>query len=70
MSRLGCTGLRSAKAQPGTPEFRIALPDALRGLQNVTTGVYSFRASNHNGQDERSRVLVTIRDGKWAYLGK
>lgn len=62
----------SAKALPGTPEFRLALRDALRGLQNVTgtTGVYSFSASNHNGQDERSRVLVTIRDGKWAYLGK
>lgn len=59
-------------AQPGTPEFRVALRDALRNLREVagTTGVYNTSATNHNGQDERARVLVTIRDGKWTYLGQ
>jgi branched-chain amino acid transport system substrate-binding protein len=59
-------------AQPGTPEFRVALRDALRNLKNVaaTTGVYNTSPTNHNGQDERARVLVTIKDGKWAYLGQ
>ena len=57
-------------AKPGTPEFRVALRDALRNLKNVagTTGVYNTSATNHNGQDERASVLVTIKDGKWTYL--
>lgn len=58
------------KAKPGTPEFRAALRDALENLKNVvgTHGVYNMSATNHNGLDERARVLVHVVDGKWRLL--
>lgn len=58
------------KAKPGTPEFRAALRDALENLKNVigTHGVYNMSVSNHNGLDERARVLVQVVDGKWRLL--
>lgn len=58
------------KAKPGTPEFRAALRDALENLKNVigTHGVYNMSASNHNGLDERARVLVQVVDGNWRLL--
>lgn len=58
------------KAQPGTPEFRQALRDALEGLKNVvgTHGVYNMTPTNHNGLDERARVLVRVDDGVWRLM--
>lgn len=58
------------KAKPGTPEFRVALRDALENVKNVvgTHGVYNMSAANHNGLDERARVLVQVVDGKWRLL--
>lgn len=55
------------KAKPGTPEFRAALREALENVKNVvgTHGVYNMSAANHNGLDERARVLVQVVDGKW-----
>ena len=55
------------KAQPGTPEFRTALRDALEGMSEVITpeAVYTMSASNHNGADQRSQVLVRIVNGAW-----
>ncbi len=55
------------KAKPGTPEFRAALRDALEHVKNVvgTHGVYNLSADNHNGLDERARVLVEVKDGEW-----
>jgi len=54
------------KAKPGTPQFRAALRDALEA-SNVTGvhGVFVISASDHNGLDNRARVMVTIDDGKW-----
>jgi branched-chain amino acid transport system substrate-binding protein len=59
-----------AKARPGTPEFRAALRDALEGLKDVTIahGVMSLSADNHNGMDARSRVMVTVDNGRWKLL--
>lgn len=56
--------------KPGTPEFRSALRDALEAGQNVvlTHGVSSMTATDHNGFDERARVMVTIQDGTWKLL--
>jgi branched-chain amino acid transport system substrate-binding protein len=53
--------------QPGTPEFRSALRDALEGLHNVvlSQGVANMSATDHNGFDKRARVMVVIHDGKW-----
>ncbi|MBS0559519.1 MAG: ABC transporter substrate-binding protein [Proteobacteria bacterium] len=58
------------KGQPGTPEFRAALRDALEGLHNVvlSQGVSTMSPTDHNGFDTRARVMVTIKDGKWVLL--
>lgn len=57
-------------AKPGTPEFRAALRDALEGTHElvVTHGVIDMTPSNHNGFDDRARVMVTIADGTWKLL--
>jgi branched-chain amino acid transport system substrate-binding protein len=58
------------KAKPGTPEFREALREALENVRNVvgTHGVYNMSAANHNGLDERARVLVRVENGAWRLL--
>jgi branched-chain amino acid transport system substrate-binding protein len=30
--------------------------------------VFNMSATNHNGMDERARVLVTVRDGRFRLL--
>ncbi len=54
-------------AQPGTPEFRTALRDALVTAKDVvgTHGVYNFHAGYSFGVDKRALVLVKLVDGKW-----
>jgi len=58
------------KAKPGTPEFRAALRDALENVKNVvgTHAVYTMTPKNHNGMDERARVLVVVKDGQWRLM--
>lgn len=58
------------KAKPGTPEFREALRDALENVKNVigTHGVYNMTPGNHNGLDERARVLVHVVNGEWRLM--
>ena len=58
------------KAKPGTPEFRAALRDALENVKGVvgTHGVYSPTPANHNGLDERARVLVSVQGGTWRLM--
>lgn len=55
------------KAQPGTPEFRTALRDALETMKDVVTpeAVFTTTPGNHNGADQRSQVLVRIVNGTW-----
>ena len=57
--------LKSGK--PGTEAFRSALRDALESEKDVVgcQGVFNMSATNHNGMDERARVLVTIRGGRF-----
>ena len=54
---------------PGTPEFRRALRDALEGTKNFadTNGLVNMTPNDHIGLDQRARVMVEIRDGKWLY---
>jgi len=54
-------------AQPGTPEFRTALRDALVTAKDVvgTHGVYNFKPGYSFGVDKRALVLVKLVDGKW-----
>ena len=53
--------------KPGTEAFRVALRDALEKENEVVgcQGVFNMSAANHNGMDERARVLVTVKDGKF-----
>jgi branched-chain amino acid transport system substrate-binding protein len=57
-------------AKPGTEAFRSALRDALEQERGVVgcQGVFDMSASNHNGMDERARVLVTVKDGRFRLL--
>ena len=55
-----------AKAQPGTREFRAALRDALE-TDNVvgSHGVFVMTPQDHNGLDNRARVMIRIDNGRW-----
>lgn len=57
-------------AKPGTAEFRAALRDALEQSKEVvgTQGVFTMSATDHNGMDDRARVPVVVRDGKFRLL--
>ncbi|MGH8802882.1 MAG: ABC transporter substrate-binding protein, partial [Casimicrobiaceae bacterium] len=54
------------KAQPGTAEFHAALRDALEHTTVIgTNGVFTMTPQDHNGMDNRARVMVRIENGKW-----
>jgi branched-chain amino acid transport system substrate-binding protein len=50
--------------------FRSALRDAIEREREVVgcQGVFNMSPTNHNGMDERARVLVTVKDGKFRLL--
>jgi branched-chain amino acid transport system substrate-binding protein len=58
------------QGKPGTEAFRIALRDAIEQEREIVgcQGVFNMSPSNHNGMDERARVLVTVKDGKFRLL--
>jgi branched-chain amino acid transport system substrate-binding protein len=55
------------KVEPGTPQFRVALRDAIVSTRELvgTHGVYNFKPDNRYGSDERSRVMVKLEKGQW-----
>ena len=57
------------KAQPGTPEFRAALRDAIEQVRELpgAHGIFSMSAADHLGLDQRARVMVRIDKGTWKY---
>jgi len=57
------------KAQPGTPEFRAALRDALESSRDVAGahGIFNMSTTDHLGLDQRGRVMVKIENGTWKY---
>jgi branched-chain amino acid transport system substrate-binding protein len=58
------------RAKPGTEAFRVALRDAIEQEREIVgcQGVFNMSPTNHNGMDERARVLVTVKDGKFRLL--
>lgn len=56
-------------AQPGSPEFRTALRDAFLSTKEVpgVHAVYNFKPGATHGVDERSLVIVTLKNGAWTY---
>lgn len=59
-----------AKAKPGSPEFREALFAAMQSGKEVVgaSAVYTMTATDHNGIDDRARVMVQIKDGQFHLL--
>ena len=60
--------LQSGK--PGTPEFRAALRDAIEAEHGIVLdhGIATMSPTDHNGFDDRARVMVTIQNGAWKLL--
>ena len=58
--------------KPGTEAFRSALRDAIEMEREIVgcQGVFNMSPTNHNGMDERARVLVTVRDGRFRLLSE
>lgn len=59
-------------AKPGTLEFRNALRDALENTRDliVPNGVLNLSKIDHQGFDERARVMGRVRDGRFSYAGQ
>jgi branched-chain amino acid transport system substrate-binding protein len=57
-------------AKPGTEAFRVALRDAIEREREIVgcQGVFNMSPTNHNGMDERARVLVVVKDGRFRLL--
>jgi branched-chain amino acid transport system substrate-binding protein len=53
--------------KPGTPEFREGIRQALISEREIvaTQGVYNWTEKDRYGLDDRSRILLTVRDGKY-----
>jgi branched-chain amino acid transport system substrate-binding protein len=57
----------ATKAEPGTPEFRKALHDAIGTTQELagTHGVFTFKPNEPYGLDKRSAVVIKLDKGQW-----
>jgi branched-chain amino acid transport system substrate-binding protein len=54
-------------AKPGTPEFREAIRQAFLSEHEIAAsqGVYNFTEKDRYGLDDRSRIILTVKDGKY-----
>jgi branched-chain amino acid transport system substrate-binding protein len=57
----------ATKAEPGTPEFRQALHDAIGTTRELagTHGVFTFKPNDPYGLDKRSAVVIKLEKGQW-----
>jgi branched-chain amino acid transport system substrate-binding protein len=65
LKRIIPVALKTAK--PGTPEFREAIRQALLTEHEIpaSQGVYNFTATDRYGLDDRARIILTVKDGKY-----
>src|SRR5580693_9288385 len=65
LKRIIPTALKTAK--PGTPEFREAIRQAFLSEHEIAAsqGVYNFTEKDRYGLDDRSRIILTVKDGKY-----
>ena len=65
LKRIVPVALKTAK--PGTAEFREALRQALITEKEIpaSQGVYNFTEKDRYGLDNRSRILLTVKNGKY-----
>jgi branched-chain amino acid transport system substrate-binding protein len=68
LERIIPVALKTAK--PGTPEFREAIRQALLTEREIAAsqGVYNFTEKDRYGLDDRSRILLTVKDGKYVLV--
>ena len=57
-------------AKPGTQDFREAIRKALLTEREIAAsqGVYNFTEKDRYGLDDRSRILLTVKDGKYVVV--
>ena len=57
-------------AKPGTPEFREAIRQAFLSEHEIAAsqGVYNFTEKDRSGLDDRSRIILTVKDGKYVLV--
>ncbi len=62
-----CVPVALKTAKPGTPEFREAIRQALMTEKEIAAsqGVYNFTEKDRYGLDDRSRIILTVKDGKY-----
>jgi branched-chain amino acid transport system substrate-binding protein len=65
LKRIIPVALKSAK--PGTVEFREAIRQALISEHEIVAsqGVYNWTEKDRSGLDDRSRIILTVKDGKY-----
>jgi len=65
LKRIIPVALKTAK--PGTPEFREAIRQAWLTEKDLaaTQGVYNFTEKDRSGLDDRARIILTVKDGKY-----
>src|SRR5882672_5691589 len=65
LKRVVPVALKAAK--PGTAEFRDAIRQALLTEKEIAAsqGVYNFTEKDRYGLDDRSRIILTVKDGKY-----
>ena len=53
--------------KPGTPEFREGIRQAFLTERDIAAsqGVYNFTEKDRYGLDERARIILTVKDGKY-----
>jgi len=72
LKRIIPTALKAGK--PGTPEFREGIRQAFISEKEIVAsqGVYNWTEKDRYGLDDRSRILLTVKNGKYvpARLGE
>jgi len=65
LKRIIPTALKTAK--PGTLEFREAIRQAFLSEREIAAsqGVYNWTEKDRSGLDDRSRIILTVKDGKY-----
>ncbi|MBB3179328.1 ABC transporter substrate-binding protein [Variovorax sp. Sphag1AA] len=55
------------KGEPGTPQYRTALRDAIVSTKELvgTHGIYNFKPDDRYGSDKRAVVIVKSEKGQW-----
>jgi branched-chain amino acid transport system substrate-binding protein len=68
LERVVPVALKTAK--PGTPEFREAIRQALLTEREIAAsqGIYNFTEKDRYGLDDRSRIILTVKDGKYVLV--